>query len=161
VPHYLIVFVSPLRNFTAADWARAASDKIEEIEGRDHPALLVGGTGFYLRALRRPFFESPPTDEDLRVRLTRIREQHGPEHLHRILQRLDAAEATKLSPRDWPRVHRAIEFCLQTGEPISRQKPLRPEPPSLAARIQIIALGPPRQQLYQRTRRGALRQRIG
>lgn len=150
VPHHLIDFVSPLRNFTAADWARAAIDTIEEIERRDHPVLLVGGTGFYLRALRRPFFESPPTDEDLRVRLTRIRERHGPEHLHRILQKFDAAEAARLSPRDWPRVHRAIEFCLQTGEPISRQKPLRPEPPSLAARLQIIALGPPRQQLYER-----------
>ena len=150
VPHHLIDFVSPLVNFTAADWARAAIDKIEEIEGRGHPALLVGGTGFYLRALRRPFFESPPTDEDLRVRLTRIRERRGPEHLHRILQRFDAAEAARLSPRDWPRVHRAIEFCLQTGEPISRQKPLRPEPPSLAARLQLIALGPPRQELYER-----------
>jgi tRNA dimethylallyltransferase len=150
VPHHLIDFVSPLRNFTAADWARSAIEKIAEIEGRGHPALLVGGTGFYLRALRRPFFESPPTDEDLRVRLTRIRERHGPEHLHRILQRFDAAEAAKLSPRDWPRVHRAIEFCLQTGHPISGQKPLRPEPPSLAMRLQIIALGPPRQQLYDR-----------
>ena len=150
VPHHLIDFVSPRVNFTAADWARAAIEKIEEIEERGHPALLVGGTGFYLRALRRPFFESPPTDEDLRARLTRIREQHGPEHLHRILQRFDAAEAARLNPRDWPRVQRAIEFCLQTGEPISRQRPLRPEPPSLAARLQIIALGPPRQQLYER-----------
>ena len=150
VPHHLIDFVSPLVNFTAADWARAAIEKIEEIEERGHRALLVGGTGFYLRALRRPFFDSPPTDEDLRRRLTRIRELHGPEHLHRILQKFDAVEAARLSPRDWPRVHRALEFCLQTGEPISRQKPLRPEPPSLATRLQIIALGPPRQQLYER-----------
>jgi tRNA dimethylallyltransferase len=150
VPHHLIDLVSPLVNFTAADWSRAAIEKIEEIEGRGHPALLVGGTGFYLRALRRPFFESPATDEDLRARLTRIRKRRGPEHLHRILQRFDAAEAARLSPRDWPRVHRAIEFCLQTGEPISRQRPLRPEPPSLAARLLIIALSPPRGQLYQR-----------
>ena len=150
VPHHLIDFVSPLVNFTAADWARAAIEKIEEIERRGHSALLVGGTGFYLRALRQPFFDSPPTDEDLRARLTRIRERHGPEHLHRILQTFDAAEAVKLSPRDWPRVQRAIEFCLQTGEPISRQRPLRPEPPALASRIRIIALGPPRRELYAR-----------
>ena len=150
VPHHLIDFVSPLVNFTAADWARAAIEKIVEIEARDHSALLVGGTGFYLRALRRPFFASPPTDEALRVRLTAIRERRGPEHLHRILQKFDPVEGAQLSARDWPRVQRAIEFCLQTGEAISTQRPLRPHPPPLAARIQIIALYPPRSELYQR-----------
>src|SRR5439155_1311078 len=112
--------------------------------------LLVGGTGFYLRALRQPLFDSPPTDEALRARLTEIRDRHGPEYLHRILQRFDRDEADKLSPRDWPRVQRAIEFCLQTGEPISRQRPVQPEPPPLASRIQIIALSPLRQELYAR-----------
>jgi tRNA dimethylallyltransferase len=150
VPHHLIDFVSPSVNFTAADWARAAIEKIQEIEGRGHPALLVGGTGFYLRALRRPFFASPSTDEVLRARLTSLRERRGPEHLHRILQRLDAVEAARLSPRDWPRVQRALEVCLQTGERISEQRPLRPEPPSLASRMRIFALGPPRRELYAR-----------
>ncbi len=150
VPHHLIDFVPPSVNFTAADWARVAIEKIAEIENRGHSALLVGGTGFYLRALRLPFFDSPPTDEALRTRLTTIRERRGPEHLHRILQKFDEAEASRLSPRDWPRVQRAIEFCLQTGEPISRQRPLRPEPPALASRIQIIALKPSRAELYAR-----------
>jgi tRNA dimethylallyltransferase len=148
--HHLIDFVSPSINFTAADWARAAIEKIEEIEARGHRVLLVGGTGFYLRALRQPFFPSPPTDESLRARLTRIRGRHGPERLHRILQRFDPAEAEKLNPRDWPRVQRAIEFCLQTGEPISREKPLRPDPPAAAARIRVFALNPPRAELYAR-----------
>ncbi len=150
VPHHLIDFVSPQINFTAADWARAAIAKIEDIEGRGRRALLVGGTGLYLRALRQPFFPSPPTDERLRARLTKIREGHGPERLHRILRRFDPAEADKLNPRDWPRVQRAIEFCLQTGEYISRERPLRPEPPAAAARIRIFALNPPRAELYRR-----------
>ena len=150
VPHHLIDFVSPRINYTAADWARAAIQKIEEIETRGRRVLLVGGTGLYLRALRQPFFPSPPTDERLRARLTKIRERRGPERLHRILQRLDPAEADKLNPRDWPRVQRAIEFCLQTGEPISRERPLRPEPPAAAARIRIFALNPPRAELYAR-----------
>lgn len=150
VPHHLIDFVSPAVNFTAADWARIAMQKIEELEARNISAILVGGTGFYLRALRLPFFESPPTDETLRARLTAIRERRGAEHLHRILQRLDAPEAAQLNVRDWPRVQRAIEYCLQTGKPISTQRPLRPEPPSLASRIQIIALNPPRHELYAR-----------
>jgi tRNA dimethylallyltransferase len=150
VPHHLIDFVSPRLNYTAADWARAAIEKIEEIEARSRRVLLVGGTGLYLRALRRPFFPSPPTDERLRARLSKIRERHGPERLHRILQRFDPAEADQLNPRDWPRVQRAIEFCLQTGEHISRERPLRPEPPAVAARIRIFALNPPRAELYAR-----------
>ncbi len=150
VPHHLIDFVSPRINFTAADWARAATEKIDEIEARGRRVLLVGGTGLYLRALRQPFFPSPATDERLRARLTKIRERHGPERLHRILQRFDPAEADTLNPRDWPRVQRAIEFCLQTGEHISRERPLRPEPPPAAARIRIFALNPPRSELYAR-----------
>jgi tRNA dimethylallyltransferase len=150
IPHHLIDFVSPAETFTAADWARAAIAKIEEVESRGRRPLLVGGTGFYLRALRQPFFPSPPTDEKLRARLTKIRERHGPERLHRILRRFDPGEAGNLSNRDWPRVQRAIEFYLQTGEPISQQRPQRPQPPSLATRMRIIALNPPRAELYAR-----------
>src|SRR5205823_14743323 len=70
VPHHLLDFVSPTVNYTAGQWAEDALAKIAEIETRGHVALLVGGTGFYLRALRQPFFPSPPTDERLRARLT-------------------------------------------------------------------------------------------
>ena len=150
IPHHLVDFVAPSINFTAADWARAAAEKIKQIEARGNVALLVGGTGFYLRALRQPFFSSPPTDEELRARLTRIRERHGPKSLHRILARFDADEAAKLNARDWPRVQRAIEFCLQTGERISTQRPMREQPPDFADRIRIFALNPPREELYAR-----------
>jgi tRNA dimethylallyltransferase len=150
VPHHLIDFISPSTNFTAADWAREAVKKIDDIERRGRIVLLVGGTGFYLRALRDPFFPSPATDEGLRERLTEIRARKGPEHLHRILGKLDADEAGNLSPRDWPRVQRAIEFYLQTGERISTQRPLRQEPSEPAERIRVFALNPPRDELYAR-----------
>ena len=150
IPHHLLDFVPPSINFTAADFARAATKQIEEIESRGNVALLVGGTGFYLRALRQPFFPSPATDEDLRARLTAIRERRGPEHLHRVLTRFDPQEAAKLSPRDWPRVQRAIEFYLQTSERISSQRPMREQPPEFADRITVFALNPPREELYAR-----------
>jgi tRNA dimethylallyltransferase len=150
VAHHLIDFVSPLQTFTAVDWARAALRTIAEIESRGHLAVLVGGTGLYLRALRDPFFPSPATDEDFRQRLTTIRKRSGPERLHRILQKFDADEAGKLNARDWPRVQRAIEFYLQTGEQISSQRPLRPSPPDVANRLRIFALNPPRSELYER-----------
>lgn len=150
IPHHLIDFVPPSINYTAVEWAREAVKKIEEIESRGRVPLLVGGTGFYLRALRRPFFISPQTDESLRRKLNRSRERHGPEHLHRILRRLDPRAAAQLYPRDWPRVQRAIEVYLQTGQSIVDQKPDRPEAPESARRIRILALNPPREELYAR-----------
>ena len=150
VPHHLIDFVAPQINFTAGDWARAAIATIEEIEARGHRAILAGGTGLYLRALRKPFFPSPATDTELRDRLNRIREQHDAVYLHKMLERLDPSEAATLNPRDWPRVQRALEVYFQTGKPLSTQRPLRPEPPALASRLRIIVLNPPRDELYNR-----------
>ena len=150
VPHHLIDFVPPEVNYTAADWARDASAKIDEIEARGRVALLVGGTGFYLRALREPLFEAPPTDEDLRRRLAALRERRGAEHLHRILRRLDPRAAARLPPRDWARVQRAVEVRLQTGVPLSEWRDRRPAPPAHAARLRVFALNPPRAELYLR-----------
>ena len=150
VPHHLIDFVSPEVNYTAGEWAREAAQKIEEIEARGRVPLLVGGTGFYLRALRQPLFVSPPTDESLRRRITRIRERHGPEHLHRLLNRIDPQAARQLYPRDWPRVQRALEVFLQTGKSIVDQQPERPEPHESSRRLRILALNPPRTELYRR-----------
>ena len=150
IPHHLIDFVSPDVNYTAGEWAREAATKIEEIESRGRVPLLAGGTGFYLRALRQPFFVSPPTDESLRRRINRIRERHGPEHIHRLLKRIDPLAAQQLYPRDWPRVQRAIEVYLQTGQSIVAQKPDRPEPHESSRRLRILALNPPRAELYAR-----------
>ena len=150
VPHHLIDFVPPSINYTAVEWAREAAKKIEEIEGRGRIPLLVGGTGFYLRALRRPFFVSPQTDESLRRRLNRLRERHSAEYLHRVLRRLDPHAAEQLFPRDWPRVQRAIEVYLQTGRSIVDQKDERPEAHESARRLRILALNPPRAELYAR-----------
>ncbi|RMG56442.1 MAG: tRNA (adenosine(37)-N6)-dimethylallyltransferase MiaA [Acidobacteria bacterium] len=150
VPHHLIDIVEPTEHFTAGDYARLAGRTIQRIEARGKLPILVGGTGFYLRALREPLFDSPPTDLALRQRLHRLLERHGPEHLHRLLARVDPASAERIAPRDWSRTMRALEFYFQTGEPISRHLERRPAPPPFAARLRLIALHPPRDRLYQR-----------
>jgi tRNA dimethylallyltransferase len=150
VPHHLIDYVDPRVNYTAADWATDAAKKIVEIEARGHFPVLVGGTGFYLRTLREPLFESPKTDEQLRQRLRKIKEARGPEHLHRMLTRVDAESADRLSARDYPRVMRALEVYFQTGERLSEQQPNRAEPPEFANRIKLFVLDPPRDELYKK-----------
>jgi tRNA dimethylallyltransferase len=155
IPHHLFDYVSPKINYTAADWAKDATEKIYQIEARGNIPILVGGTGFYLRTLREPFFESPKTDEKLRARLKKIKEEKGAEHLHKILRRVDGSSAEKLFPRDYVRVTRALEVFFQTGRPISALQPQRAEAPEFASRIRIFALNPPRDLLYERINRRA------
>lgn len=155
VPHHLINYVLPNINYTAADWAKDAGEKIREIEQRGKIPILVGGTGFYLRSLREPFFESPKTDETLREKLKTIKGKKGAEHLHKILQRVDADSAAKIFPRDYVRVMRALEVYFQTGKKISELRPARSEPPEFAARIKIFVLNPPRDLLYEKINKRA------
>ena len=156
VPHHLIDIVEPTENFTAGDYARLAERTIREVESRNHTAILVGGTGFYLRALVKPLFEGPPTDSKLRERLVSLRDRHGPQHLHRMLKRVDTQAAMNLSPRDWPRTMRALEVYFQTGRRISESQPETPPAPELASRIRVIALDPPREELYARINKRAV-----
>ncbi len=149
VAHHLIGYVDPGTNYTAADWARDAERSIAEIESRGRTAILVGGTGFYLRTLRQPLFDSPPTDGRLRERFREIQRRKGPEHLHLMLARLDPVAAERLQPRDAVRVIRALEVIFQTGRTISELRPLRQPAPELADRIRLFVLEPPRDELYK------------
>lgn len=155
IPHHLIDIAEPTENFTAGRYARLASAAIRDIESRRRMALLVGGTGFYLRALVAPFFESPDSDLNLRARLERLRDKRGAEHLHRMLERLDPPAASSISPRNWSRTMRALEVYFQLGRRISDLRTVRFEPPELADRIRVIALNPPREALYERINRRA------
>jgi len=150
VPHHLIGYVDPNTNYTAVDWANDAAEKIAEIEGRGRVPILVGGTGFYLRTLRQPLFDSPKTDEGLRERLRAIQKRHGAAFLHRLLNRVDPQAAAKIELADFVRVIRAIEHFFQTGKRISDQQPYRAEPPEFAKRIRLYVLDPPRAELYER-----------
>ncbi|HXG66717.1 MAG TPA: tRNA (adenosine(37)-N6)-dimethylallyltransferase MiaA [Blastocatellia bacterium] len=161
VPHHLIDIAEPTENFTAGEYARLAAEAIRDIEGRGRTAILVGGTGFYLRALVNPLFEGPPTDLRLRERLNRLRERHGAEHLHRMLMRVDPQAARSLQPRDWSRVMRALEVYFQTRRRISEEQPQTPPPPEFARRVRMIALAPPREVLYARINERAERMFAG
>lgn len=153
VPHHLIDYVDPKINYSSVDWARDAADKLRDIESRGRRPILVGGTGFYLRTLREPLFDSPTTDDALRERLRKIKTNRGPEHLHRMLSRVDAAAAERIFPRDYVRVIRALEVFFQTGRRLSERQADRLPPPEFAGRIVLFVLDPPRDQLYEKINR--------
>src|SRR5690349_23654378 len=68
-PHHLFDWLTLDRTPTAGDWARAAGDAIAGVHARGGRALLVGGSGLYLRALMRGLAEAPPRDVAVRARL--------------------------------------------------------------------------------------------
>ncbi len=151
IPHHLIDIVEPNDNFTAVQWATRAREVIADIEARGKRAILVGGTGFYLRALTTKFFDSPEIDESLRPRFQRILARRGPDHLHRLLARVDATTAAKYAPKDWSRMIRALEVYFSSGTPLSTWQQHSPEQPTAeAARLHYLVLKPPREQLYDR-----------
>jgi tRNA dimethylallyltransferase len=119
IPHHLVDIADPTDVYTAARFAIDAERAIRAIHRRGRLPILVGGTGFYYRALTRGLFPGPGADEPLRRRLDRIADRKGPERLHRMLARVDAASATRIMPRDRKRLVRALEVYLTTGRPLT------------------------------------------
>jgi tRNA dimethylallyltransferase len=154
IPHHLIDLVEPTVNFTAVAWAEAARATIADIEARGKKPLLVGGTGFYLRALTTKFFDAPEIDERIRPRLLKLLERRGAAHLHKMLSRVDAPLAAKFAPNDWSRVTRALEIYFSSGKPLSYWQTQTPEEATeYAARLHYFVLEPPREALYERINR--------
>ena len=119
IPHHLVDIADPTEVYTAAQFARDAARAIREIHARDRLSILVGGTGFYYRALTRGLFPGPGADEVLRRRLNRVADRRGVERLYRMLQRADPDSAVRVMPRDRKRIVRALEVYLTTGRPLT------------------------------------------
>ena len=119
VPHHMIDVAGPTEEYSAARYAREASTVIRDMTSRGTLPILVGGTGFYYRALTRGLFEGPGRDDGLRRRLERVAARKGPERLHRWLARVDPASAARVQPRDVKRMIRALEVWMLTGRPLT------------------------------------------
>ena len=119
IPHHLIDIADPAEVYTAAQFAHDAARAIRDIHARGRLPILVGGTGFYYRALTRGLFPGPGADEALRARLYRVAEARGVECLHRILAGIDPASAARIMQRDRMRIVRALEVYYTTGRPLT------------------------------------------
>jgi tRNA dimethylallyltransferase len=119
VPHHLIDIAEPTDEYTAARYAQDAAAAIREIHARGRLPILVGGTGFYYRALTRGLFPGPGRDAALRARLDRIADRRSVERLHALLSRVDRAAAVRIQPRDRKRIVRALEVYFLTGRPLT------------------------------------------
>lgn len=147
--HHLLDCVDPNAYITAGEYARRARQVLGEIGQRKHLPIVSGGTGLYLRALLEGLFPGPQRSEELRDRLRERVQERGPEHLHRILRRLDATAAERIHANDVPKVIRAIEVCLAARQPMSELFEQGREA-LCGFRILRLGLNPERSALYQR-----------
>lgn len=149
VPHHMIDFVDPNRDYSVADFVTDARACIAEILSRGKMPVLCGGTGLYIDSVLKSVEFSPQKrDDKLRDELWKKAEQDGAESVYEILKELDPIEADKVHYNNVKRVIRAIEICKTTGmtkteaDKISIGKPMY--------NPTIYGLNMPREKLYER-----------
>jgi len=149
VPHHLIDIVSPDESYTAGDYSRLARESLNGIATREHLPIVAGGTGLYLRALIDGLFPAPPQKPGQRERLRKLASTRGAHYLHRMLTRLDPTAAAAIHVNDVPKVIRAIEVSLASGQPLTEQWQ-KGRDTLTGFRILRLGLNPPRTRLYER-----------
>lgn len=147
IPHHMIDVADPPEVYSVARYAREAGDVLAGMFARGLVPVVVGGTGFYIRALlETDFLPDVPPDEDFRARMEALAEEHGSPYLHELLMERDSARAADLHPNDRFRVIRALEIIERTGKPV-------PRPPSEDRPFDVTWIGltfSDRQKLWRR-----------
>jgi len=118
VLHHLIDTIPLHEEMNAEKFRRAASRVINEIHSRDKPALVVGGSGLYIKTLTHGLAGLPAADPNLRAQLN---EMSLDELRHRLVD-LDPETARKIDVKNRRRLVRALEICLLTGKSVSAQR---------------------------------------
>ena len=149
IPHHLLDCIDPLADINAGEYARQARRILREIVLRKNLPMVSGGTGLYLRALLDGLFSGPQRSDELRAKLRGRAQKRGPEHLHRILRRLDSAAASRIHAHDLPKVIRAIEVCLSSRQTMTKLWQQKGEP-LRGFRVLRLGLNPAREALYAR-----------
>lgn len=125
-PHHLFDILDPEEEFSAGEYARRARRVLDGIAGRQRVALVVGGSGLYLKALLDGISPLPRVPRELRDELQRRLDEDGLDSLRAELRRVDEVTERRLAPNDRQRVLRALEVGLATGRPLSSWQAERP-----------------------------------
>jgi tRNA dimethylallyltransferase len=118
VPHHLIGTMSIREEMNAEKFRRLTVQATNEIHSRGKLAIVVGGSGLYLKALTHGLSSAPAADPDLRARLNEL----NLHDLQKELLGLDPEAATKIDMKNRRRLVRAIEVCLLSEQKISGQR---------------------------------------
>jgi tRNA dimethylallyltransferase len=148
-PHHLFGVADAADGWSTGRWLRAAIEVLEGIAARGRPAIVVGGTGLYFRALTQGLAEIPQVPAFVR----RVAEQDfaslGEAGFRARLAAVDPAAASRIAPGDRQRLVRAWEVYSATGSAISDLQAAG-EPVLAPDAWRAVALEPPREGLYGR-----------
>jgi tRNA dimethylallyltransferase len=137
VPHRGLDLIEPSERYSAAAWADAANHWIDETFAAGRIPLIVGGTGFYLRALFSPLFDEPDLDDARRLSLQRLLDLLPLAELQRWAAVLDPDRAHLGRAQ----LLRAVEVALLTGRRLSDLHRERARPARRAARYLVVDPG--------------------
>jgi tRNA dimethylallyltransferase len=137
VPHYGIDVVEPDERYTAADWAASVPGWMGDIRAAGKKPIVVGGTGFYLRALFVPLFAEPAIEPGRRASVRAMLAGMSVGEVRRWCEALDPARASLGRAQR----ERAIEVALITGHRISELHLERPRAAAMTARYLVLDPG--------------------
>ena len=119
VIHHMIDIIDPDEPFDARLYASMARETVETLHHHNKIPFVVGGTGFYIKALLNGLFEAEAKGENIRNGLKKEADIHGTAFLYDRLCRQDPEASKKIHPNDAYRIIRALEVLAMTGEAIS------------------------------------------
>jgi tRNA dimethylallyltransferase len=122
VPHHLLDVWDVRVAANVADYQRLVRRTLLALAAQGRPAVLVGGSGLYVRAALDDL-AFPGTDDEVRARLEDELATHGPAAMHARLARIDAAAAAVILPSNGRRIVRALEVVEITGRPFTASLP--------------------------------------
>jgi len=144
--HRLYGILDGSRPCSAADWAAMAREEIDAVHAEGLIAILVGGTGLYLRTLLDGIAPVPPIDPKVREQ---VRAAATADNRQRLAE-LDPKAAQRLEPSDTTRIARALEVVLSTGRPLAEWQARRQGGIGGSVDLRPLVLLPPRDWLYRR-----------
>lgn len=150
VPHHLIDVMEPTEAFNVVVFQKLAKAAMEEIYGRGHIPVLVGGTGFYIQAVLYDIdFTENDEDPSLRRELEELARREGSEVLYEKLKSVDPAACESIHAHNVKRVIRALEFYEKTGQRISGHNEAQRQNAS-PYRFAYFVLNDRREEIYKR-----------
>lgn len=145
VTHHMLAIADPDEVITLTDYREKALKSIDKIYKNGHIPMLVGGTGLYISSIIENYeLEGCPPDKKLRAQLEKEVKEHGPEYIHKKLQKLDPEAAESIHPNNTRFVIRAIEINLSTGKNKKSTKK------GSDFDLFMIGINWPREELYKR-----------
>lgn len=147
--HVLYAILNPTEQATAATWRDLVLTEISKSHAAGRLPIVVGGTGFYLKALLEGMSPLPDVDEKYRAAAIAEQQKHGNPAFHAFLEMKDPETAAKLDPFNTQRLVRAYEVLLATGKGLASWQAAPPIPPPADLAFQTVFLNPLRERLYR------------